>query len=149
MIINFFKFTESATIPTKENPTDAGIDIYCNEDFSIYPNGSAVVGTGIGWEPEISEEDDYLVYAQIKARSGMALNKGIEVSSAGVLDQEYRGDWKLKFINLTRKKIDIKKGTKVAQAIIHYLPKTEIVEKDVSLIGETTRGTNGFGSSGY
>ena len=147
MKVNFFKFTPDAIIPTKGNEKDAGIDLYTKEAFHINPKGSISIGIGIGWEPEVVE--NRIVYAQVKARSGWAIKKGVEVSTAGVIDESFRGEWVIKLFNTTRKRIDVEKGAKIAQAIIFDLPKTEIEEIDVSLVGSTDRGSSGFGSSGY
>lgn len=145
--VKFFLFDHAAKMPVKERPSDAGIDLFCREDFVINPKSSVNIGLGIGWEPE--EVEGYNVYAQIKARSGWAIKRGIEVSSAGVIDEMYRGEWVVKLFNTTRTKVEVKKGSKVAQALIFLLPKVSISEIDISLIGQTDRGATGFGSSGF
>ena len=65
---------------------------------------------------------------------------------AGVIDSTYRGEWKVILTNLSSKTYLVKKGDKIIQCILQKYEDPEITE--VSSLSETTRASEGFGSSG-
>ena len=74
-----------AWIPTKSNPDDAGFDIRSIETCTVPAGHSLLISTGLSLEvPEG-------FYTRIAPRSGLALNKGIDVH-AGVVDRGYTGE---------------------------------------------------------
>ena len=81
----------------------------------------------------------------VKSRSGRAFNEHLEVTNAGVIDQDYRGNFKIKLYNNGTKDIRLKQGDKVAQGLIIIQPK--LVGVDL-LNPDSERGNKGFGSSG-
>ena len=155
MIIKFKKLSETAIIPTQAHTSDAGVDLYANESVVIPAGKSASIGTGIAWDGngcvfDTNSWEFYRLntaYLVIQSRSGMAIKKGIECSNAGVIDQDYTGEIKLKLYNTTDKDFEVKVGDKVAQAIFGFKPRLEIQE--VTEIKETERNDKGFGSSGF
>ena len=82
----------------------------------------------------------------INSRSGLACNHGIEASNAGIIDSLYRNEIKVKLYNNGEKPYVVAKGDRIAQGIIFELPIVEV--KEVLEISASTRGANGFGSSG-
>ncbi|MDI3312078.1 MAG: dUTP diphosphatase [Thermoanaerobacterium sp.] len=121
----------------------AGIDLYAkvNEDVVIKPGDIKLIGTGIMIQlPEGYE-------AQIRPRSGLALNNGITMlNSPGTIDSDYRGEIKLILINLGELDFVVKRGLRIAQMIINKVEIPEIIE--VNELDETARGENGFGHTG-
>jgi dUTP pyrophosphatase len=85
--------------------------------------------------------------AQIRPRSGLALNKGITVlNSPGTIDADYRGEIGIILINLSKEDFTITDGERICQMIIS---KHETVSwEEVDIINETTRGAGGFGHTG-
>jgi len=84
---------------------------------------------------------------QIRPRSGLALNHGITLSNTpGTLDSGYRGELKVGMINLSGEPYHVKKGERIAQLILAKHETAEI--EQVSDLSESTRGENGFGSTG-
>ena len=85
--------------------------------------------------------------AQIRPRSGLALNKGITViNSPGTIDADYRGEIGVILINLSDSSFEINSGDRIAQMIIakHETISWRVVEK----LDKSDRGNKGFGSTG-
>ncbi len=86
--------------------------------------------------------------AQIRPRSGMAINKGITlVNTPGTIDADYRGEIKIPVINLSAEKQTIENGERIAQMIVARYDK--ITWQPVETLSDTERGTGGFGHSGH
>lgn len=66
--------------------------------------------------------------------------------SAGVIDEDYRGNVGVVIFNHSDKDFEIKKGDRIAQLICEkiYYP----VLKEVTNLSETKRAEGGFGSTG-
>lgn len=132
------KLSQDATLPTKENPADAGIDVYTNESYTLKPSEVHAFSTGIS----ASFPEGYV--ALLWDRSGLG-SKGIH-RLAGVIDSEYRGEWKVVLANLSDEPYQIKAGDKIAQCVLQKFEPVEI--KEVKKLTVTARGAGGFGSSG-
>lgn len=131
---------ELAIVPKRNNTTDAGADLYSVEQITIPPQSRALVSTGISIE--IPEG----FYGRIAPRSGLAAKHGIDIL-AGVCDSSYRGEIKVVIINTDKdKEFEITYGDKIAQLIIEQHFNFNFIETDN--LSSSTRGSNGFGSSG-
>jgi len=87
------------------------------------------------------------VEAQVRPRSGLALNHGVTVLNApGTIDSDYRGEIKAILINHGEAPFVIKRGTKIAQMVIARHEQAQIVESDN--LSDSARGAGGFGSTG-
>jgi len=142
MIIKLKLLTKTAKLPERMTEFSAGYDIYADsqENIDIETFQRVLISTGFS----IALPEGY--EAQIRPRSGLALNNGISVlNSPGTIDSDYRGEVKVILINLSNDKFTIKPGMRIAQMVVakHEKPVFKIVED----IDDTTRGTNGFGSS--
>ncbi len=130
-------------LPEYATLLSAGMDIRANldEDIVLGPMKRTMVRTGLYLEiPEGYE-------AQIRPRSGLAINKGITVlNSPGTIDADYRGEVCIILVNLSDKDFVISDGERICQMIISKHEKAEW-EKVENLI-ETHRGTGGFGHTG-
>lgn len=132
------KISPDAMVPAKDDPANAGIDIYTNESYTLQPGERHMFTTGISVEfPE-----GYV--ALFWDRSGLG-SKGIH-RLAGVIDSGYRGEWKVVLLNTTREPYEIKKGDKIVQCVLQKFKPVEI--KEVEELNDSTRGGKGFGSSG-
>ena len=143
MTIPVKRLTESATIPTKSRKTDAGYDLYADEDIAIYPEETRLISTGIAF----AIPDGYA--GLIWDRSGLG-SKGIH-RHAGVVDSSYRGEVKVALSNSRfGGDVDntylIAKGDRIAQILFQKVPHFELVEAEE--LDDTNRGSSGFGSSG-
>lgn len=127
-----------AKIPNYANSTDAGMDIYSIEDLTILPNHRALVKTGI------SIELPHGYVALIWDKSGIA-KSGLR-KIGGVIDADYRGEYKIMLHNISSKSYKIEKGQKISQILIQPVIHANIEE--VESLDKTKRGEGGFGSSG-
>jgi dUTP pyrophosphatase len=74
----------------------------------------------------------------------MALKHSLTVNF-GTIDPGYRGEIRVIMFNLGRADYEIQKGDRIAQLVV---AKYESIEWDEGDLGESGRGTGGFGSSG-
>lgn len=135
------KIDEKAVIPYYAHKGDAGLDLFSIEEVTIKPMERKLIRTGIKIQlPENTE-------AQVRPRSGLALKYGITVlNTPGTVDEGYRGEIKIILVNLSDESFQVKQGMKIAQMVIKPTVTPEVEE--VSKLSETSRGENGFGSTG-
>ncbi len=130
-------------LPAYSTEASAGMDLRANidEDIVMNPGERSLVKTGLFLEIPIGFE------AQIRPRSGLAINKGITVlNSPGTIDSDYRGEVCIILINLSKENFVIKDGERICQMIIARHEKAEWVSVDSLLNSE--RGSGGFGHTG-
>lgn len=121
---------------------DAGLDLRAFPDGdqdTIPAYGRTVIPTGI--HIELPEDTVGLVWS----RSGLSVSKGLEVG-AGCIDPGYRGEVKVVLYNHSGEDVTINEGDKIAQLLV--LPLVRVSPVEVDELGPSTRGLNGFGSSG-
>ena len=121
----------------------AGLDLIAavEEEIELLPGQRAAIPCGIAIELPHGYE------AQVRPRSGLALNQGVTVLNApGTIDSDYRGEVKAILINHGAEPFLIKRGTKIAQMVIARHEQAEIVESDE--LSDSARGAGGFGSTG-
>ena len=121
----------------------AGMDLRADisEKMELLPLDRCLVPTGIFIELPIGYE------AQIRPRSGLAINSGITMlNSPGTIDADYRGEIKVIAINHSDQPFRINNGDKIAQMVV---AKHEFVSWiDVANLEKSERGDGGFGSTG-
>jgi len=124
------KLTEESKLPTKKYAGDVGFDLYSTVDVVIEPHTTAIIPTGIaielpsgffGWITNKSSKE-YLV-------------------GAGIVDNNYRGEIKVRIFNVLNKKIYIKEGDAIAQLIL--LPQISDTIELVLFLSETDRNNDG------
>ena len=135
------KISENAIIPFKAHKDDSGMDLFSIDDTTLQPMERKLIHTGIRIQlPENTE-------AQIRPRSGLALKHGITVlNTPGTIDEGYRGEIGIILINLSKEEFKIEKGMKIAQMVIQ--PTLNLNIEEVCELTETSRGIEGFGSTG-
>jgi dUTP pyrophosphatase len=131
--------SKKGTLPTKENSTDAGLDLYSSEPFSLGVDERKLIHTDIA----IAIPENYV--GIIKSRSGLSKKHGINILG-GVIDYGYTGEVGVIMHNTGFEVFSGKKGDRVAQLVILPIPEVEVVE--VKKLPEGDRGEKGFGSSG-
>lgn len=141
MILKINKISHSAIIPNYAHKGDAGLDLYASEMSTIGPGKVGCVKTGVAIElPEGTE-------AQVRPRSGLAINNGITVlNSPGTIDEGYRGEITVILINHSGKTFEVLPGMKIAQMVVKPVLSVDI--EVVDNLSSTTRGERGFGSTG-
>ncbi len=138
------KLNEDTQLPTRAHDSDAGYDLYSSEAVTLAPMERRAVKTGVSIAlPELISDCE--VYGRVAPRSGLAVNKGLDVL-AGVIDASYRGEIAVVLINLSSEEVSLDKGAKIAQLIVERYHAVEWEE--VSELPPSERGEGGFGSSG-
>lgn len=163
--IGFKRLSENATLPTKANLSDSGLDLFAAEDIVIAPGETVVIPTDIAVQLPQGYE------AQVRPRSGITSKTKLRVQ-LGTIDEQYRGNIGIIVDNIADKgphlsrgiwtisddfyeverpldshSYGIRKGDKIAQLVVQPIPATIAVEITGEL-EDTARGVNGWGSSG-
>ncbi len=130
-------------LPVHATPASSGVDLSAaiDQPVNIEPGGHALIATGLAIAvPEGFE-------AQIRPRSGLALKHGITVlNSPGTIDADYRGEIKVILINLGAELFTVERGMRIAQMVIGQV--NPIAWQEVDRLPDSTRGADGFGSTG-
>ena len=136
------KLDEGATLPTRAHETDAGLDLYASDWVLLQPQEHSLVPTGISVEIPVGHVG--LVFI----RSGFSIKTGATLTnSVGVIDAEYRGELKVPLMNHSpHDTLTVRQGARIAQMLIVPIATPKVVE--VQELGQTGRGTGGFGSTG-
>jgi dUTP pyrophosphatase len=130
-------------LPHYATSGSAGLDLIAavEEEIELLPGQRAAIPCGIAIELPHGYE------AQVRPRSGLALNQGVTVLNApGTIDSDYRGEVKAILINHGAGPYLIKRGAKIAQMVIARHEQAEIVESEE--LSGSARGQGGFGSTG-
>jgi len=135
-------------LPAYETTGAAGADIRANmaadqraAGITLAPMQRLIVPTGIRVEIPAGYE------IQIRPRSGLALKHGITLpNTPGTIDSDYRGPLGVALVNLSDQPYIIHHGDRIAQIVV--APVLQAGFQVVDILGETTRGTGGFGSTG-
>jgi len=132
------KLDAGATIPLSAHQGDLGCDLFALDDTRLPAQTQVKVHTGIavefpkGWG------------GIIKDRSSMASAQ--IYTSAGVIDEGYRGEIMILMRNENEEEYLINKGDKIAQMILVETRDWSIEEVDE--LNDTSRSDGGFGSTG-
>ncbi|PZP51801.1 MAG: dUTP diphosphatase [Pseudopedobacter saltans] len=130
-------------LPTYATPGSSGLDLraFIEMPIVLEPMQRILVPTGLFIElPEGHE-------AQVRPRSGLAINQGITcLNTPGTVDADYRGEIKVILINLSTTTQTIKPGDRIAQMVIQQV--AQVILYEVKEISETERGDGGFGHTG-
>ena len=130
-------------LPQRMSDHSSGYDVMAavQEPISIAPGDTALIPTGFALEIPPGYE------GQVRPRSGLAAKHAISIPNApGTIDADYRGELRIILINLGREPFTIKRGDRIAQLVIAPVTSTNLQE--VSDLGETPRGSGGFGHTG-
>ena len=130
--------------PAYARPGDAGADLRAREAVTLAPGGGrALVPTGIALALPTGTA------GFIQPRSGLALKHGVTcLNSPGLIDCGYRDELKVLLVNLDpTMPFEVRRGDRIAQLVIQRVEEASFTEVDD--LGESARGTAGFGSTGH
>lgn len=142
--LRFELLTPTAIAPSRAHETDAGFDLYSDEEVHIRPGARTLVRCGFAMA--LPEGTAGLVCP----RSGLAGKHGITVLNApGVIDAGYRGEVRVILVNTDSdgNGFTVKPGDRIAQLVITPFLAPTLVEAVVTE-DSTDRGQAGFGSTG-
>ncbi len=130
-------------LPAYETAGAAGMDLRASiVDPIVLGSGSrCLVPTGLYVEIPLGYE------MQVRPRSGLAAKRGITVlNSPGTIDSDYRGEICVILYNSSSEDFVIERGERIAQAVVarHERVEWQLVEE----LGDSDRGSGGFGSTG-
>lgn len=143
--VNIVKVRENAIVPVRATSGSAGYDLHAciNKDLTIKKGELIRVPCGVAIELPSSE---YAAF--VFARSGLGMKYGISLSNGvGVIDSDYRGEIQVGLCRMSDgEPYTIKNGDRVAQMIVMKVSAVNF--KLVENLGESERGSGGFGSTG-
>ena len=136
---------ESVKLPTYAKPGDACMDVYV-DSVEIKPDGRVCYHTGLHFKlPE-----DYEM--EIRPRSSNTKTMAVMQNAPGTLDEGYTGELMIVHRNLENPKVAIPQytvGDRCAQILVRRIENIILDEvSSVQELGNTERGSGGFGSSG-
>ena len=141
-------FDPGIPLPACGTPGSAGSDVRANlpagdrsEGLVIPSREVRLIPLGFALEIPVGHE------AQIRSRSGLALNHGVAVlNSPGTIDADYRGPVGVILVNHGSSDFTVRHGDRVAQMVVGTVVRAEFTE--TADLDETERGAGGFGSTG-
>jgi dUTP pyrophosphatase len=136
---------EGLPLPAYQSAGAAGLDLVAalpaDAPRILPPGGRALIPTGLVMEIGIGFE------AQVRPRSGLALNHGVTVLNApGTIDSDFRGEVGVILVNHGEKPFEIARGARIAQLVVAPAPQPRLTLVDE--VSDTARGEGGFGSTG-
>ena len=153
MLLEYYRVRESATPPTRANPSDAGLDIHfspedpCTVMATIEPGCSMVLPTGL----KFGVPHGYML--EVKNRSGVAAKRGLLVGAC-VIDSGYDGEVFINLHNVGSDPQSILPGAKIAQVVMVPVVHFRAIETsrdnlyDWYPITISDRGEGALGSTG-
>ncbi len=139
--LKVYRYTRSATLPTKAHPSDAGWDLFLDHDVLL---SSKLQAIDMGIKLVIPEG----YWVRLAEKSGLA-SLGVELHG-GIIDQNYRGPIKVLVRYTGNGNLSMCAGRALCQMIL-------VKQEDMGGIQELTqdefstatdRGESGFGASG-
>ncbi len=130
-------------LPEYASAASAGMDLAAavGEPLTIVPGARALVPTGIAVALPQGFE------AQVRPRSGLALEHGLSVLNApGTIDADYRGEIGVILANFGERAFTVTRGMRIAQLVV--APVARVAWRPVEALPDSARGEGGFGSTG-
>lgn len=135
------QLSKDSIIPKYQSSGASGFDLHSIEDLELKTGEIIAVKTGLAFEIPQGYE------IQIRPRSGLAIKSGISVlNTPGTIDSDYRGEIMVILFNFSKNTFSIKKGDRIAQAVLSQVFLANLVPSDE--LDSTIRGDSGFGSTG-
>ena len=130
-------------LPAYRTAGAAGMDLLAAvaAPLELAPGERRLVPTGIA----LALPDGY--EAQVRPRSGLALDHGVTVLNApGTIDGDYRGEVGVLLVNHGREPFRVARGDRIAQLVVAPVARADWCE--AASLAPTPRGPGGFGSTG-
>jgi len=131
--------SSNGRLPTQGTQGAAGWDVYANENCELAVGEWKKINLGIALEmpPQLC--------ALLVKRSGMAAKQGV-FGQEGLIDSDYRGEVGMTLMNHGSQSYHVQKGDRIGQLL--FLPRVSVYLRPVVTLQGTTRGKQGFGSTG-
>lgn len=127
--------------PYRKHATDAGSDLTIVRDVIVQHGQVTFVSTGVA----VAIPENHVGY--VIPRSGLGTKHGLALANTiGVIDSDFRGEIELALTLNRPGRVQLARGSRVAQLVIQPIIVPEWVRAD--RLDETERGDGGFGSTG-
>jgi len=143
LVIACLRAHPRAVLPERMTAGASGFDLHAclDEPLVLAPGRWAAVPTGLVLEIPPGYE------GMVRARSGLAARHGIGVlNGPGTIDSDYRGEVKVLLMNWGEEPFRLEPGDRVAQIVFAAVPPVRVAWAES--LGETVRGSGGFGHTG-
>jgi dUTP pyrophosphatase len=130
----------SFIMPTKGSDQAGAFDIYMPTGGYVRGD-SAIIGLGFAAEVPTGYVALILPRSSTGAKFGLELN-----NTCGVIDSDYRGEWKAALKTKSGSQYEWQAGDRLLQFLV--IPVRDVELELVESVSKTARGTGGFGSSG-
>jgi dUTP pyrophosphatase len=130
-------------LPQYATEGSSGMDLRASNEMPVVlkPLDRVLIPTGIFLEIPHGYE------AQIRPRSGLAVNKGLTcLNTPGTIDSDYRGELKVLLINLSNEEQTICCGERIAQMVFVKVDTAQLIPAE--RLNDTQRASGGFGHTG-
>ncbi|MFA6603748.1 MAG: dUTP diphosphatase [Patescibacteria group bacterium] len=128
-------------LPTYATPGSVAFDIYAREETAIAPAKLALIPSNL----IVRVPEGYVLL--LASRSSTPLKKGLLTPHGiGIVDQDFCGptdEMKVQVYNFTAAEVVIKRGERIAQALVLPVAKCDLVEVEM-----TGASRGGYGSTG-
>lgn len=148
--IKVFKECDEAVIPSKARYSDAGYDLTIIKEYKRLTSNTIIYDTGI----KLEIPNGY--YVEIVPRSSISKSGYILANNVGIIDQGYRGNLYIALAKINDEMPDLTLPYKCCQMIVKKQVYSKLVHcgssdsggSSDSAIGNSSRGTGAFGSTG-
>lgn len=150
-----YQVHEKSRLPEKAYSTDAGFDIFTDEDCVIEFGKITHIRCGVRIEMPEHTRKHRLWAIFMVPKSGLATKYGLTlINSPGTIDQGYTGEICAiaTLLMQSAEPLMLPRGSKIAQLICSEVLSPNLVPQpytEQAQIKTTERGENGFGSSGW
>lgn len=139
--MNIQPLTTNFIMPLRATDLSGGYDLFMPEDGMTVPDQVKPIGLGFA----AAIPPGYV--ALLLPRSGVGAKYGVELNNTcGVIDADYRGEWKAALTTKNGEPFAWKAGDRLLQFIL--VPVLTPALTLVASLDDTERGVGGFGHSG-
>lgn len=145
-ILKIYKADEKAIVPTKNNYSDAGLDLTIISEYKKLNSDTTLYDTGI----KLEIPNGY--YVEIVPRSSISRSGYMLANSIGIIDQGYTGNLYVALRKINKDCEDLILPYKCCQIIMKKQIYPKVIIEDLTKerkenILSTSRGAGGFGST--
>jgi dUTP pyrophosphatase len=142
-MIKLKKLHPDAILPRIATAGSAGADLSLRLDapVTIHPGERMILPLGFAAAVPAGYVGLVCARSSLSAKEGIALANGV-----GVVDSDYRGEWRVALINHSDKDYLLHHGDRIAQVLI--IPTETPLFTEVAELDDTGRGEGGYGSTG-
>ena len=127
MMLEYYRMRHGVTPPTRANPSDAGLEVYCSPNetvekgYYLEPGDSAIIPTGL----KFGIPHGYML--EVKNRSSMAAKKSLIVGAC-VIDSGYEGEVFVNLHIIGKEPQWVMRSDKIAQLVLVRIEPVRFVE---------------------